>query len=50
MKPGTKSIIWKIRKKKIFNQNSKKKKELKKKMRRDLGTSGTSLNVPTPES
>ena len=37
------------RKKETFNQNRMKKQEFKK-MRRGLGTSGTSLNVPTSKS
>ena len=49
MKPRTKPTIWNTRKEKAFNQNCRKKKEFKK-MRTDLGTSGTTLNVPTSES
>ena len=50
-KPGLKSMVWTIRKKEAFNQNRKKKQEFKKKkMRRHLGTSRTSLNIPTSES
>ena len=47
-KPGLKSMIW-SRRKKTFNQNRMKKQEFKK-MRRGLGKSGTTLNVPTSES
>ena len=43
-----KSTVWSRRKKETFNQNRMKKHEFKK--MRGLGTSGTSLNVPTPES
>ena len=43
-----KSMIWN-RRKKAFNQNRMKKQEFKK-MRRGLGNSGTTLNVPTSES
>ena len=49
MKPGIKSTIWNTREEKTFNQNSRKKKEFKK-MRRGLGTNGTTLNVPTSKS
>ena len=48
-KPGLKSMIWSRRKKETFNQNTMKKQELKK-MRRGLGTSRATLNVPTSES
>ena len=48
-KLGLKSAIWTRRTKEIFNQNRMKKQEFKK-MRRGLGTSGTTLNVPTSES
>ena len=48
-KPGLKSMVWNRRKKETFNQNRMKKQEFKK-MRRDLGTSRTSLNIPTSES
>ena len=48
-KPGLKSTIWNRRKKQTFNQNRMKKQEFKK-MRRGLGTSRTSLNIPTSES
>ena len=48
-KPGLKSRVWSRRKKETFNQNRMKKQEFKK-MRRGLGTSRTSLNVPTSES
>ena len=37
-------MIWNIRKEKAFNQNSRKKTEFQK-MRIDLGTSGTTLNI-----
>ena len=50
VKPRIKSMIWNTRKEKAFNQSSRKKKEFKKKMRRGLGTSGTTLNVPTSKS
>ena len=48
-KLGLKSMIWCRRKKETFNQNRMKKQEFKKKMR-VLGTSGTTLNIPTSES
>ena len=48
-KPGLKSTIWCRRKKETFSQNRMKKQEFGK-MRRGLGTSETTLNVPTPES
>ena len=48
-KLGLKSTVWSRRKKEIFNQNKMKKQKFKK-MRRGLGTSGTTLNVPTSES
>ena len=48
-KPGLKSTIWNTKKEKACNQNSRKKKEFKN-MRTGLGTSGTTLNVPTSES
>ena len=48
-KPGFISMVWSRRKKEIFNHNRMKKQEFKK-MRRGLGTSRTSLNVPTSES
>ena len=47
-KPGLKSTVWTRRKKETFNQNRMKKQEFKK--MRGLGTSRTSLNVPTSES
>ena len=47
-KPRLKSTVWTRRKKETFNQNRMKKLEFKK-MRRDLGTSETTLNVPTSE-
>ena len=46
---GLKSTIWTKRKKETFNQNRMKKQEFKK-MRRGLGTSRTTFNVPTSES
>ena len=48
-KLGLKSMIWARRKKLPFNQNTMKKQEFKK-MRRGLGTSGTTLSIPTSES
>ena len=48
-KPGLKSTVWSRRKKETFKQNGMKKQEFKK-MRRGLGTSRTTLNVPTLES
>ena len=48
-KPGLKSTAWTRRKKETFNQNRMKKQESKK-MKRGLGTSGTTLNFPTSES
>ena len=48
-KPGLKSMIWNRKKKYTFNQNRMKKQEFRK-MRRGLGTSGTTLNIPTSES
>ena len=47
-KLGLKSMVWTRRKKETFNQKRMKKQEFKK-MRRGLGTSKTSLNVPTSE-
>ena len=47
--PGLKSMVWIRRKKETFNQNRMKKQEFKK-MSRGLGTSGTTLNIPTSES
>ena len=47
-KPGLKSMFCSRRKKETFSQNRMKKQELKK-MRRGLGTSSTSLNIPTSE-
>ena len=47
-KPGLKSTVWSRRKKETFNQKRMKKQEFKK-MRRGLGTSRTSFNVPTSE-
>ena len=49
MKPRIKSTIWNTRKKKAFDKNSRKKKELKK-TRIASETSGISPNVPIPES
>ena len=46
---GLKSMVWTRRKKETSNQNRMKKQELKK-LRRRLGTSRTTLNVPTSES
>ena len=43
--PGLKSMVWTRRKKETLNQNRMKKQEFET-MRRDLGTSRTSLNVP----
>ena len=48
-KPGLKSMVWSRRKKETSNQKRLKKQEFKK-MKRGLGTSRTSLNVPTSES
>ena len=48
-KPGLRSTVWTRRKKETFDQNKIKKQEFRK-MRRGLGTSRTSLNVPTSES
>ena len=47
-KLGLKSTVCTKSKKEIFSQNRMKKQEFKK-MRRGLGTSRTSLNVPTSE-
>ena len=47
-KLGLKSMVWTRRKKETFNHNRMKKQF--KKMRRGLGTSGTTLNIPTSES
>ena len=44
-----KSMIWSRRKKSTFTQNRMKKQEFKK-MRRGLGTTRTTLNVPTSKS
>ena len=46
---GLKSTVWTRRKKETFNQKRMKKQEFKK-MRRGLGTSRTSLNIPTSKS
>ena len=49
-KPGFKSMIWSRRKKNTQpEQNRIKEKEFRK-IRRGLGTSGKTLNVPTSES
>ena len=48
-KLALKSMVWSRRKKETFDQNRMKKQEFKK-MRRGLGTSRTSLNIPTSES
>ena len=48
-KLGLKSTLWTRRKKETSNQKRMKKKQLGK-MRRGLGTSRTSLNIPTSES
>ena len=48
-KLGLKSMVWSRRKKETFNQNRMKKEEFKK-MRRGLGISRTTLNMPTSES
>ena len=47
-KLGLKSTVWTRRKKDTPNQKKVKKHDFKK-MRRGLGTSRTSLNVPTSE-
>ena len=46
---GLKSMIWSRRKKETFKQNRMKTQEFRK-MKRGLGTSRTSLNVPTSKS
>ena len=48
-KLGLKSTVQSRRKKETFNQNRMKKQDFKK-LRRGLGTSRTTLNVPTSES
>ena len=49
-KLGLESMVWTRRKKETSNQKRMKKQEFKKKkMRRGLETSRTSLNVPTSE-
>ena len=48
-KPGLRSTVWTRTMKETFNQNRMKKREFKK-MKRGLGTSGTTLNVSTSES
>ena len=47
-KPGLKSTVWTRRKKETSTQKRMKKQEFKK-MRTGLGTSRTSLNIPTSE-
>ena len=47
-KLGLKSMVWTKRKKETSNQKRMKKQEFRK-MRRGLGTSSTSLDVPTSE-
>ena len=47
---GLKSMTWNKRKKYAPNWNRIKKQESKKKMKRGLGTSGTTLNIVTSES
>ena len=47
-KLGLKSTVWTRRKKETSNQKRMKKQEVGK-MRRGLGTSRTSLNIPTSE-
>ena len=47
-KLGLKSMVWTRRKKETSNQKRMKKQEFRK-MRRGLGTSRTSLNIPTSE-
>ena len=44
-----KSMVWTRRKKETSNQKRMKKQEFKK-MRRGLGTSGATLNIPTSET
>ena len=48
-KPGLRSMVWTRRKKETFSKNTMKKQEFKI-MRTGLGTSGTTLNIPTSES
>ena len=48
-KLGLKSTVWTRRNKETSNQKRMKKQEFRK-MRRDLGTSRTSSNVPKSES
>ena len=48
-KLGLQSMVWTRTKKETSNQKRMKKQEFKK-MMRGLGTSGTTLNVPTPKS
>ena len=48
-KPGLKSMVWTRKKKQTFNENRMKKQEFKE-MRRGLGISGTTLNIPTTKS
>ena len=45
-KPEHKSAIWSSRKKYTFNQKKMKKQEFKK-LKRGIGTSKTTLNIPT---
>ena len=45
-KLGLIPTVWSRRKKETFNQNRMKKQELIK-IKRGLGTSGTTLNIPT---
>ena len=49
-KLGLKSTVCTRRKKETFNQKKKMKKQEFKKVRTGLGTSRTSLNIPTSES
>ena len=46
---GLKSMIWSRKKKETFKQNRMKTQEFRK-MRRGLGTSKTTLNIPTSKS
>ena len=48
-KPELKSMVWNRRKEETFNQNRMKKQEFKK-VRRDLGNTRTSLNIPVSKS
>ena len=47
-KLGLISTVWSRRKKETFNENRMKKQEFKK-IKRGLGTSGATLNIPTSE-